>query len=89
MQAAKYEPFEKYFRTNATLLSGMFPLWQYFFYNLISKKYDVMIEKYVGDVSFNEKRYKLAIKKYEAALKHTIDEADYIQYRVTLHNNQG
>jgi len=51
------------------------------------RKYDVMIEKYVGDVSFNEKRYKFAIKKYEAALKHTIDEADYIQYRVTLHNN--
>ena len=46
-----------------------------------------MIEKYIGDVSFNEKRYKFAIKKYEAALKHTIDEADYIQYRVTLHNN--
>ena len=32
-----------------------------------------MIEKAVGDEYFNEKRYNLAIKKYEAAIKHTID----------------
>jgi hypothetical protein len=45
-----------------------------------------MIEKYVGDISFNKKKYNLAIKKYEDALKYTIDDNDYIQYRATLHN---
>lgn len=50
------------------------------------RKCDVMIEKYVGDISFNKKRYNLAIKKYEDALKYTIDDNDYIQFRATLHN---
>ena len=45
-----------------------------------------MIEKYVGDISFNKKRYNLAIKRYEDALKYTIDDNDHKQFRVTVHN---
>lgn len=48
-----------------------------------------MIEKAVGDAYFSEKRYKLAIKKYEAAIKHTIDLIKpYYRYNImimTLH----